>query len=63
LNGEAIPLSEVVELAIVDGHLHGIVLCEVRRLDFVLILQGAFLVHLVVIEACAELLVEEVNIA
>jgi hypothetical protein len=46
LDGEAIP--EVLELAIADGHLHGLALLEVRRLEFVLLLKGAFLVLLVV---------------
>jgi hypothetical protein len=38
LKGEIIPLSEVIELAIADGHIHGLVLREVWRLEFVLLL-------------------------
>jgi hypothetical protein len=38
LKGEIIPLSEVVELAIADGHIHGLVLREVWQLEFVLLL-------------------------
>jgi hypothetical protein len=35
LDSESIQLSEVVELAIIDVHLHGLLLREVRRLEFV----------------------------
>jgi hypothetical protein len=60
LDCEAIPQSEIVELAIADGHLHGLVLREVRRLEFVLLLQG---VLLVLVKASAELPVEDVDVA
>jgi hypothetical protein len=58
LDSEAIPLSEVIELANGNGHLHGLVLREVRRLEFTLLVQGAP----VVVEAGVELPVEEVYV-
>jgi hypothetical protein len=63
LDGEVIPLSKVVKLSIDDGHLHGLVLREVWRLEFVLLLQGTLLVLFLVVEADAMLPVEEVDIA
>jgi hypothetical protein len=63
LDGEAIPLTEVIELAVGNGHLHGLVLREVWRLEFVLLLQGTLLVLFLVVEADAMLPVEEVDIA
>jgi hypothetical protein len=62
LDGEAIPLTAVVELAVGNGHLHGVVLREVRRLEFVLPLL-LIRVLLVVVLAGVELPVEEVQIA
>lgn len=61
VDGEAITLSVVVKLSIADGHLHGLVLCEIRRLEFVLLLVRALLVLLVVVEVGAALPVEEVH--
>lgn len=52
MDGKAITLSVVVELSIADGHLHGLVLCEIRRLEFVLLL---------IVKVGAALLVEEVH--
>jgi hypothetical protein len=63
LDGEVIPLIKVVKLSIDDGHLHGLVLREVWRLEFVLLLQGTLLVLFLVVEADAMLPVEEVDIA
>jgi hypothetical protein len=63
LDGENIPLSEVVELARAVAISMASSSREVRQLQFVLFLQGAFLILLLVIEAGTELLVEEVNVA
>jgi hypothetical protein len=41
VGGEPIPLTEVIKLAVGNGHLHGLVLREVRRLEFVLLLVFA----------------------
>jgi hypothetical protein len=48
LKGEIIPLSEVIELAIADGHIHGLVLREVWRLEFVLLLLLFLVIFLLV---------------
>jgi hypothetical protein len=66
LDGEAIPWSELIKIGIGDGHLHGILLREVRRLEFVLLFRGALLVlHvlLVVVEEGEELPAEKVDVA
>jgi hypothetical protein len=60
LDGVAIPLREVVKPAISDGHLHGLILPEIWRLESVLLLQGTLLI---VVRAGAALPVEEFNIA
>jgi hypothetical protein len=54
LDGEAIPLSGLVELAIADYHFDGLLLREVRWLEFFL-LQGSLLILLAIVEASASL--------
>jgi hypothetical protein len=62
LDDEAIPPNEVAELAIADGHLHGLVFREIKLLEL-LLLQGAIIVIIFVVEAGAALPVEEVGVA
>jgi hypothetical protein len=64
LVGEAIPLSELVELATVHGYFHGLLLHEVRWLEFLLLRgvgdYGSILI--IIVEADTTLPVEEVNV-
>jgi hypothetical protein len=62
LDGEAIPLTDVVKLVVGNGYLHGLVLREVRRLEFVLLLFLARLL-LLLVEAGAAFPDEEVHVA
>jgi hypothetical protein len=65
LVSEAIPLSELVELATVHGHFHGLLLHEVRWLEFLLLRSvGDYgFVLLIIVEADTTLPVEKVNVA
>jgi hypothetical protein len=65
-DNEAIPLSELNQLALGDGHFHGLLVCEVWWLEFILLLQGLEdydFVLLIVVEADTALPVEEVDVA
>jgi hypothetical protein len=64
LDGEAIPLSELVELALGDGHFNELLLREVHWLEFLLLQADVDFVFvlLLVVEADVVLLVEEVDV-
>jgi hypothetical protein len=70
LDDETIPLTKVIELVVGNGHLHGLVLREVWRLEFVLpflfyviLLVVRVVLLLLLIEGGTMLLNEEVHVA
>jgi hypothetical protein len=66
LDNEAIPQSELNQLALGNGHFHDLLVREVWWLEFILLLQGVEdydFVLLIVVEADTALPVEEVDVA